>query len=744
MKKSKKIQKINFTNKKILTIFFIFMIIIFLLLAIRVGFLQFVQGNELKNKANAQQTTARTITANRGTIYDCNGKVLAASANVDTVSVNPKNILYSDDSEVPKEILASKFSELFSLDYNETLNKLNQDSTYVTIATKVQNDTIESLKTWLKECKITSGINIDSTINRYYPYRTLASNLIGFTGSDTRGRWGLEYTLDDILAGTDGKVIMLTDSVNSEIPNQEKTYIEAENGSSVYLTIDFKVQSVCEKYLEQAVVDNVADGGTIVAMNPSTGEVLAMASYPNYDLNTPFTPTNSTLLNGWENLSSEEEINTLYQMWNNTATQSTYEPGSTFKLITSAVGLEEGFVSTDTVDNFYCSGVEKVAYTSIHCWRNYDPHKSQTLRSALANSCNPAFMQLGKTIGASTLYKYYQAFGLFEKTNSLFYGEANSTFWDLQNVGEVELATMSFGQRFTITPIQLVTAVSAIANEGILVKPQIVKQTVNPSTGAITTTQVQEKRQVISKETSEKMMDLMEYVVEKGTGKHAAVSGYSVGGKSGTSEPLDGNTEDGYVASFIGVAPVSNPQIVLLVALYDPKGDSGHQGGQVAGPVVSQILSEVLPELDIASSNDSHSDNSSNNYSTVELPDVRNMTISKAKETLKDCGFNVNLAGNEDTSTLIIDQNPKPGVSLIKGANIFLYTENNNVKTSVTVPNFKGMTAAQALNSANSKGLNLSLDGSGVVISQNTASGSEVEIGTVITVNLSAELNGGY
>ncbi len=289
MKKSKKIQKINFRTQKALTIFFISMIIIFLLLIIRIGFLQFVEGSELKSKASAQQTTARTITANRGTIFDCNGRVLAASANVDTVSVNPKSILYADDSEVPKEILASKFSELFNLDYNEILNKLNQDSTFVTIATNVQNDTITALNAWLEECEITTGINIDSTINRYYPYETLASNLIGFTGSDTRGRWGLEYTLDDVLAGKDGKVIMLTDSVNSEIPNQEKTYIEAQDGSSVYLTIDVNIQSVCEKYLEQAVIDNVADGGTVIAMNPSTGEILAMASYPNYDLNSQLT-----------------------------------------------------------------------------------------------------------------------------------------------------------------------------------------------------------------------------------------------------------------------------------------------------------------------------------------------------------------------------------------------------------------------------------------------------------------------
>ena len=744
MKKFKKIQKINFTNQKALTIFFICIITILLLLMVRIGFLQFIQGNTLKTKASAQQTTTRTIAANRGSILDRNGRVLASSAHVDIVSVNPKSILYKDESEVPKEILASKLSEIFELDYTETLNKLNSDSSYVTITDSAESDDVSTLKAWMEECKITSGINIDSTIKRYYPYNNLASNLIGFTGSDGSGLWGLENSLNNILAGTDGKVVMLTDSINSEIPNQEKTYIEAEDGDNVYLTIDFKIQSVCEKYLAQAVVSNKADGGTVLVMEPDTGNILAMATYPDYDLNTPFTPTNSALLNTLDSLSSQEKTEVLYKMWNNSATQSTYEPGSTFKLLTAAIGLEEGLVEPDTATDFTCTGIEEVAYTSIRCWRDYDPHKTQTLRQALGNSCNPAFIQLGQRIGASTLYKYYEAFGLFEKTNPAFYGEASSNFWNLNDVGEVELATMSFGQRFTITPLQLVTAVSAIANEGVLVEPQIVKQTVDSSTGAVTTTVVQEKRQVISKETAETMMDLMEYVVEDGTGKYAKVSGYSVGGKSGTSEPLYANTEEGYVASFIGVAPVSNPEVVILVAIYDPKGESGHQGGQVAGPVVSQILSEILPHLDVASSTDSHSSDASNNYETTALPDVTNMTTAKAKEVLEKAGFNVTISGEIDSSTLVIEQTPKAGVKLLDGANVFLYTENNNVKTSTTVPDFKGMSAAQAINSAESKNLNLVLNGTGVVISQDTASGSELEIGSVITLNLSDELDGGY
>lgn len=744
MKKSKKIQKINFTNQKALTVFLICIALIFILLIVRIIFLQFVHGNELKAKASAQQTTTRTITANRGTIYDCNGKVLAASANVDIISVNPKNILYSDKTEVPKEILASKFSELFNLDYTETLNKLNSDSNYVTITSKAESSEVATLKTWMKECKITNGINIDSTIKRYYPYNNFASNLIGFTGADGRGSWGLECSLNSTLAGTDGKVVMLTDSINSEIPNQEKTYIEPEDGDDVYLTIDYKVQSVCEKYLSQAVVDNKADGGTVIVMEPDTGNILAMATYPDYDLNTPFTPTNSTLLSSWDSLSSEEQIQTLYKMWNNSATQNTYEPGSTFKLITAAVALEEALAETDKAEDFYCSGIEKVLYTSMRCWKYPQAHLSQNLRQALGNSCNPAFIQLGQRIGASTLYKYYEAFGLFEKTNSAFYGEANSSFWNLNEITDVELATMSFGQRFTITPLQLVTSICAIVNEGVLVQPQIVKETVDSSTGAVKATEIKEKRQVISKETSETMLELMEYVVEEGTGKYAKVSGYSVGGKSGTSEPLYENIEEGYVASFVGVAPISNPEVVILVAIYDPKGDAGHQGGQVAGPVVSQILSEILPDLDVASSTDSNSNNSSNIYDTTALPDVTNMTTSKAKEILEKAGFNVTISGTIDSSTLVTEQTPKAGIKLLDGANVFLYTENNNVKTSTTVPNFKGMSAAQAINSANSKNVNLILNGSGVVISQDTASESVVEIGSVITLNLSAELNGGY
>ena len=728
-------------NKNRLIFFLILTFIFFALLIVRIGFLQFVEGSSLKARANEQQTTTKTIYAERGTIYDARGNVLAISAKVDTVSINPSLVKYNDKSEVNKEFLAHSFSSIFKLDYEELLKKIQESDSYVTITTKVEVDKISELKNWMKENKISSGINIDSSVKRFYPYNTLASNLIGFTGTDNSGLWGLENSLDSILSGTNGKVVTLIDSVNSEIPNQEQTYIEAKNGSNVYLTIDVKIQSIVEKYLSQAVNDNNANSGVAIVMRPSNGDILAMASYPNYDLNSPFTPINARLLTNWDKLSSEEKSNIRYSMWNNIATQNTYEPGSTFKIITSATALEEGLITPDHVGDFYCGGSESVDGVNIHCWAQ-NPHGSQSLRNALSNSCNPAFIQLGRKIGAKTLYKYYEAFGLFERTNPYFYGEQNSIFFDLDKVNSIELATISFGQRFNITPIQLITAISSIANEGVLVKPRIVKSVLNTNNNSLQEIEPQEVRQVISKENAESLMSMLETVVTSGTGKYAKVSGYSVGGKSGTSEPSYGDRSSGYVASFIGIAPSSNAEVVVLVALFDPKAGS-HEGGAIAAPVVSQILSETLPYIGVAPDNVNVSDDSTS-YTTTTLPDIKGRSLEDARNVLKNLGFTVHLNGAEDLSTLVSDQTPKPGISLLKDADVYLYENNSKERTSVEVPNFKGMTAAEAVNSAKSKNLNLILNGSGVVVGQDTASGSSVEVGSVITLNLQSKLEGGH
>ncbi len=517
-----------------------------------------------------------------------------------------------------------------------------------------------------------------------------------------------------------GKILTSTDSVNGEIPNGEQNYVAVQNGSDVTLTIDVNIQSIAEKYLSQAVTDNKADSGNVIIMDPSNGDVLAMATYPNYNLNEPFTINDSKLKKKWNKLSSEDKSNALFNMWKNTAVQSTYEPGSTFKIITAAAGLEEGIVTSDKHSDFYCSGTEKISGVEMRCWKYYDPHGSESLRQALENSCNPAFIQLGQKIGAHTLYKYYRGFGLFNTTNPYFYGESNSVFFDENNINEFNVATMSFGQRFTITPIQLITAVSSIANEGVLMQPRIVKEIKNTDTKATTTIEPKAIRQVVSKETADTMMDMLESVVNDGTGIYAKIPGYSIGGKTGTSEPLSGNEDEGYVASFIAMSPTVNTQVVVLVTIYDPKGSS-HQGSQVAGPVVKQILSEVLPYIGVASNSNSASATKSSTKS-VTLPDIKNKTIAEAKSILKSSGFNVKITGDEDeNSTLVIDQVPKPGVSLLEDSTIYLYTTNNNVRATTKVPDLKGMPSSQVINSIQASNLNVILDGKGTVVSQDIA-----------------------
>lgn len=716
-KKRNKILKIDNIGKRRSRGFMITAFIILFLLIIRIIILQFIQGPKLKEVATKNQLSSTLLTPSRGTIYDVNGKPLAISADVDTVSVNPSNLKYLNKETnkkeyIDKEIVAQKFSEIFELDYQKTLDKLNTKTSSFKIAEKVKQEKIDILNDWIEEANITSGISTEGDIKRYYPYNNLASQLIGFTGTDNNGLLGLENSLNSILSGTSGKLVTSRDSKKSEIPAAEQAYYAAQNGNDVTLSIDVNIQSITEKYLSQAVDDNNADYGTAILMNPQTGDILSMATYPDYNLNTPFEITNSKLKNTYDSLNDEEKGAFFYNtQWNNKCVQNTYEPGSTFKIITSAVGLEEGLIEATSPSDLYCAGYQDVNGVKINCWKHNDPHGSQNLKQALANSCNPAFMQLGQRIGANTLYKYYQAFGLFDKTNPYFYGESNSVFFDLNNINNINLATMSFGQRFTITPIQLITAISSVANEGVLMQPRIVKEIKNVDTGAITTIAPKKIRQVISKETADDLIDMLEYTVTDGTGKYAKVSGYSIGGKSGTSEPLYENEDDGYVASFVGLSPTVNTQVVALVALYNPHSYS-IQGGTLSGPVVAQILSEVLPYLGINSNSTSTTTNTTE-YSSTAVPDLRDKTLSEARTILKNAGFIAKFSTTEDYSTAIItDQVPKPGVTLIKDSIVYLYTESSNERQLETVPNFKGLTAAQAINSAKSKNLNLIIDGS--------------------------------
>ncbi len=651
----------NLERKRRLRITLIIVFVIQLLLITRIGYIQFVTGTELQSMAYEQQTLNRNVNPKRGTIWDSSGEIaLAVSASTETVSVNPVNIKTEDKEKVAKEL-----SKLFDLDYEKTLKKIKKRSAIEIIAKKVDKEKTDSLRIWLEENNITAGVNIDEDTKRYYPYSTLASNIIGFTGSDNQGLEGLEKQYDDILSGTPGRILKLTDATGTDREKEGEDYIAADNGDDIVLTIDMTIQSICEKYLENACIDNVCtDGGNIIVMNPKTGDILGLAAYPNYNLNSPFEINNEELKAAWDSLDSSQKNESLQQMWRNKAIADTYEPGSTFKLMTSSAALEEGITDTDNSGEFNCSGSINIAGTRIRCWRYYRPHGSQSLRQALMNSCNPVFIGIGQKLGVETYYDYLEKFGLLSKTGIDLPGEASSIFLKEEKVGPVELATISFGQRFEITPIQMATMVSTIANNGRKVTPRIVKATIDSKTGERTDFAIEQGEQVISEENAKKVLSMMESVVAEGTGKKAQVTGYRIGGKTGTSE--DGVNTGKYIASFVGVADISDPEIVILIILYNPTGEGGHQGGGIAAPIASQVLGEILPYLEIESDEIDIKE-------TVTMPNVTGITLKEAKTKLKELNIEYNIQEELTDESIITKQVPSEGIQINTGTVTLLY-----------------------------------------------------------------------
>lgn len=726
------------TMSKKIRIAALIVLILMLLLVFRIAFIQFIQGSDLKQQMYNQLITSRTISPKRGTIYDSTGKALAISADVDTISIVPSSIVVYDkandkiDEEKTKNIkesLSKALSEIFELNYDETLEKVSSDSNYITIARKVEKDKVDKLKEWMKKEEFYSGINISEDTKRYYPYDNLASSLIGFCGTDNDGLEGLEKAWDDVLTGTPGKVTTAQDAIQEFIPDNNQTYIPAENGSDITLTIDANIQSIVEKYLKQACIDNKCTrGGNVIAMDPKTGDILAMATYPDYNLNTPFEMPASVTEKTWKSMTSEEQYNTIYELFRNRAISDTYEPGSVFKIITASIALEENLATPDKADVYYCKGYQTVYGTTINCAYRIK-HGHESLREAFAVSCNPAFIQISEKIGATTSYKYYNAYGFFEKTGINTVGEADSIFWKLNDVGPIELATMSFGQRFKITPIQMATAVCAVANNGVLMKPRIVKEIKNTDTGAITTINTATVRQVISKTTAETMMDLLETVVTDGSGKYAKIKGYSIAGKTGTSEP-DYNKNEGYTASFVAISPTENPELVLLVTLYDPQGPKGYSGNTVAAPVAAQMLKEILPYMQISTDNSE----STSTTKTITLPNVTNKTVAEAEKLLKNAGFTVSTSAS--STDIVTEQYPTKGYELVKGSIVKLYTETENTRVSKQVPDLTGKSLYQVKTLLKELNLNYSVTGSGTVVSQEPIANTSVEEGTIIKVTL--------
>lgn len=663
-------REVKLSNKrKMRNILFIcFLIIIGLM--IRLAFIQFVSGKELSNLAYEQQTLARKINPKRGTIYDASGKVtLAVSSTVETVTVNPSNIAKED-----KEKVAKKLSELFELNYENVLKKVTKRSSIETIAKKVEKEKTDELRIWMEQNKIVTGINIDEDTKRYYPYSNFASQVIGFCGSDNQGLDGIEAKYDEQLKGKQGSIQRHTDAKGGEIGTEGENYIPAVDGNSLVLTIDYTIQSIVEKYLEEVCIDNLCtDGGNIVVMNPQNGDILAMATYPSYNLNQPYEAYTDELKQNWESMEQAEKTKNLQAVWRNKAIADTYEPGSVFKLITASAALEEGIAEVDKAGEFGCSGAIEVAGVRIKCWRYYRPHGAESLRDALMNSCNPVFIGLGQKLGVQKYYSYLNKFKLLDKTGIDIPGEANSIFLAENKAGPVELATISFGQRFEITPIQLVTAVSAIANGGNSIKPRVVKQIIDGATGEVNDVPVKNDGTIISKDTSEKVLSMMESVVAEGTGKNAKVAGYRIGGKTGTSE--DGVNTNKYVTSFCGVAPIDNPQVVVLVTLYNPTGEGGHQGGGVAAPVGGQVFSEILPYLEVKQGNEDEVEQ----IEQVQTPDILGKSIKEAEKILKDTGLEIVIENEEEEldkeNIFVLEQIPKSGIMVNKGSKVYIKKE---------------------------------------------------------------------
>ena len=658
------------SNKKKMKngLFIAFLIIVCLL--IKIFYIQFIQGKELSYLAYQQQTLDRSVNPKRGTIYDATGKnELAVSSTVETVTINPGNIKKEE-----KEKVAKALSEIFELEYETILKKVNKRSSIETIIKKVEKDKTDKLRIWMEENNIKTGINIDEDTKRYYPYSTLAAQIIGFCGSDNQGLDGIEAKYEEELKGKKGAIQRHIDAKGGEIGHEGENYVSAIDGNDLVLTIDLTIQSIAEKYLKEACIDNeCTDGGNIVIMNPQNGDILAMATYPTYNLNEPYEPYTDELKAIWERLEQSEKTKNLQAVWRNKAIADTYEPGSVFKVITASAALEEKIVTDiDKQGQFACTGGIEVAGVRIKCWRYYRPHGAESLRQALMNSCNPVFIGLGQQMGVEKYYSYLNKFRLLNKTEIDLPGEANSIFLAEKKAGPVELATISFGQRFEITPIQLVTAVSAIANGGTSVTPRVVKQIIDSQTGEMKNIEIKTNGTVISKETSEKVLSMMESVVSEGTGKNAKVLGYRIGGKTGTSE--DGVNTNKYVTSFCGVAPIDNPQVVVLVTLYNPTGEGGHQGGGVAAPVGGKIFSEILPYLNVEQGNKEEVEE----IEKVEVPDIMGKTLSEAEKIIKEKGLefvmqNSSKEENIDKEKVIIkNQTPSAGIILNKGNKIYI------------------------------------------------------------------------
>ena len=707
------------------------------------GYSQLYKGDFFKTKAETQQLSDTAITAQRGIIYDANMSVLAQSASAWKISLNATAF-----AEIPAKAQEQVYSVLINT-LGVTREYLENKASYkqynsVSIKTKVEKEAKDKLEAFVKgtfidknnnEQSFGSVVMIDEDVKRYYPYSTLASQILGFTGTDNNGLSGLESYYNSTLTGVDGRVISARSNSSVAQDIEYKSVYEAKQGTSLVLTIDETIQRYLENALSSCYETSKANSCTGIVMDVKTGAILAMSTKGDFDPNDPYTINDKRTIESINKITdtkekekAEEEA--MYSQWRNRAISDTYEPGSVFKLITMAAGLEENVVKYD--EKFTCTGSVNVADRIYSC-HNTAGHGTQTLTEGLMNSCNPYFITIGQRLGVDTFYKYFEAFGFTEETGIDLPGEASPkagvTYFKKDTMTKVNLASSSFGQSFQITPIQMITAVNAIANDGKLMQPYIVSKTLDSDGNVILQNQPIEKRQVVSESTSEKIMASMEQVALNGTARNAYVAGYRVGGKTGTSDKL--NNVGQVVASFVGVAPTNDPRITVLIVVDEPEGATG--GGAVAAPVAGEVIENTLTYLNV----ERQYNDSEKALLDVQVPSVTGDSVSEAKSSLEEDKFSVQIVGEGDK---VLSQMPASGQYIPQGGVIVLYTEKQKKKLKTVVPDFTGMTITEANYAAVNAGINIKVSGNSLseesmtAYRQSSLKGSEVESGSTVTV----------
>lgn len=699
----------------------------------RVFYLTIVRGEELSEKAETQQLKDTEITAMRGTIYDSNGNVLAQSASVWNVFIDPLNI-----KDKQRDLIVDEFANLFGYDADEKkefYDRTNHQNHYELVEKKVENNIKEKLSKFVSKNELGGCIGTEQTTKRYYPYGTLASSVIGFTGADDQGLSGIEAYYDEQLTGTNGRIITAKDAKSNNIANDYETSIAATDGDSIVLTINQTIQYYLEKGLKETMNEYQAKGAYGVVMNCNTGAVLAMSSLPDYDCNDPYKLTYSKDKKAIKKLSDktakqEAESAAVQNQWRNFTVSDTYVPGSVFKTFVASAALEENVVNLNTTYN--CTGSIQVDKYKMKC--HYHPgHGMQTLTQGLENSCNPFFITIGQKLGVHNYFKYFDAFGFTQKTNIDLPGEASPQYYKEDQYGIVELSSASFGQTNSLTPIQVCTGLCAIANGGKLLQPYLVSSIVDANGKTVKKTETKEIRQVISADTSEKVRKMMKSVVDNGTGKNGYVAGYSVGGKTGTSTKL-GESKNGegdkYIVSFGAIAPSDDPEIAMLIIVDEPNQDLG--GGALCAPIAAQVTQEAMNVLGIEPKyNDSEMKDLSK-----QTPNVVGKSLDEAKKTLEENNLNFVVVGDDSTVTR---QCPSGADTIPNGGTVYLYTDDSE-KQTVNVPNFNGLTVNEAKDLASSSNLNIQIAGnsmsSGTVVAyrQSEETQAKVEKGTVVTV----------